>query len=135
MLVRSDRIEAIGRSGDLTSPSASIERFTGFIGPAMCDAHLHPVGYAAALHRPSLMQAADFNEVAAILSMAAADSPAGSAITGMRLDDEGLAEGRLPDRHLLDAAVPDRPVFVVRYCGHIAIANTMALEMAGIGST
>ena len=51
----------------------------------------------------------------------------------MRLDDESLAEGRLPDRHLLDRAVPDRPVFVVRYCGHVAVANTMALELAGIG--
>ena len=133
VLVSDGRIEAIGSAADLTSPSVATERFAGVIGSAMCDAHLHPVGYAAVLHRPSLMTAADFDEVAAILSESAADSPAGSAITGMRRDDDGLAEGRLPDRHLLDRAVPDRPVFVVRYCGHIAIANTIALEMAGIG--
>ncbi|MFH1330820.1 MAG: amidohydrolase family protein, partial [Actinomycetota bacterium] len=44
-----------------------------------------------------------------------------------------LAEGRLPDRGLLDRAAPGRPVLVVRHCGHIAVASTAALEAAGIG--
>ena len=51
----------------------------------------------------------------------------------LRLDDEALAEGRLPDRALLDRAAPGRPVLVVRHCGHIAVASTAALEAAGIG--
>jgi len=133
VLLRDGIIEAVGRSQALDDGSAPIERFDGMIAPAMCDAHMHPVGYAAVLHRPTLMNAADFDEIADILATAAADSPDGSAVTAMRLDDENLAEGRLPDRRLLDRAVPDRPVFVVRYCGHIAIANTRALDLAGIG--
>jgi len=134
ILMTDGRIEAIGRADDLEGGEVAVERFDGVIAPAMCDAHLHPVGYAAVLHRPSLMKAADFDEVVEILAQAAADGPDGSAVTGMRLDDEGLAEGRLPDRHLLDRAAPDRPVFIVRYCGHIAVANTRALELAGIGT-
>ena len=59
--------------------------------------------------------------------------PAGSALIAIRLDDESLAEGRLPDRHVLDRAAPGRPVLVYRYCGHIAVASTAALERAGIG--
>ncbi len=128
ILVRSGRIAAVGRERLLDDGSLPVERHEGVIAPAMCDAHLHPVGYASVLHRPSLMNAADFDEVADILATAAAASPGGAAVTAMRLNDETLAEARLPDRHLLD-----RAVFVVRYCGHIAVANTRALEMAGVG--
>ena len=51
----------------------------------------------------------------------------------MRLDDEALAEGRLPGRRLLDSALPGQPVLLVRHCGHIAVASTAALDAAGIG--
>ena len=64
---------------------------------------------------------------------AAAEQSPGSAITGLRLDDETLAEGRLPDRHLLDEISTEQPILLMRYCGHIAVANTRALDVAGIG--
>lgn len=134
VLISDGRIRAVGWAVDLDRGAVPVDRFRGVIASAMCDAHLHPVGYAAVLHRPTLMGAADFDEIASVLAAAAAATPGDSAVTAMRLDDESLAEGRLPNRHLLDRAVPDRPVFVVRYCGHVAVANTMALELAGIGS-
>lgn len=135
VLISDGRISAVGHAADLDRGNLPVDRYEGVIAPALCDAHMHPVGYAAVLHGPTLMQAASFDEICDILAEAAAGSPAGSAVTGMRLNDETLSEGRLPDRHVLDAAVPDRPVFVVRYCGHIAVANTRALELAGIGSS
>ncbi|MCB2224731.1 MAG: amidohydrolase [Actinobacteria bacterium] len=133
VLVRDGVIAAVGRAADLDRGAVPVERHDGVVCPALTDAHLHPTGYAAALHRPTLALAADFDEVAAVLADAAAGQPPGTAVTGMRLDDEHLAEGRLPDRTLLDRAVPDRPVLVVRTCGHIAVANTAALEAAGVG--
>jgi predicted amidohydrolase YtcJ len=53
----------------------------------------------------------------------------------MRLNEEGLAERRLPDRWVLDEAANDRPVLAHRYCGHVAIANSPALALAGIDRT
>jgi predicted amidohydrolase YtcJ len=50
------------------------------------------------------------------------------------MDDETLAEHRLPTRTDLDRAVSDRPVLVHRYCGHVAVANTAALAAAGISA-
>ena len=50
----------------------------------------------------------------------------------LRVDDEHLAEQRLPSRFDLDRAVPDRPAVIYRYCGHVAVANSMALEASGI---
>ncbi|MEE9297415.1 MAG: amidohydrolase [Acidimicrobiia bacterium] len=134
VLVDGNRIAAVGpverlRTGDLPET-----RYPGAtIVAGLRDAHLHPVGYTAALQQPSLKEAADFAEVGNIIAAAAHAQAPGTALTALRLDDESLAEGRLPDRHLLDAMVPERPVLLMRYCGHIAVANTAALELAGIG--
>lgn len=132
VLLDGDRIVHIVPIEDEAAPAAG-PSIDGYVLPGLVDAHLHPIGYAASLHRPSLKQAADFAEVADILASAAAGQPRGTAVTALRLDDESLAEGRLPDRTLLDRAVPDRPALAVRYCGHVSVANTRALEIAGIG--
>jgi predicted amidohydrolase YtcJ len=54
------------------------------------------------------------------------------AIIGQRLNDEGLAEHKFPDRHFLDEISRERPILLYRYCGHIGVANTAALALAGI---
>jgi hypothetical protein len=59
-------------------------------------------------------------------------NPEKNWILGGRWDEEKLVEKRYPTRYELDAAVSDRPVFLVRVCGHIAVANSRALQMARI---
>jgi predicted amidohydrolase YtcJ len=132
ILVRSGRIAAIG-GDELVRPGISHHVFPGqVIVPGLVDAHFHPIGYTASLHRPSLKAAADFHDIAAIIGEAADRQPVGTAVAALRLDDESLAEGRLPDREFLDSVVPDRPVLLMRYCGHVAVANTRGLEAAGV---
>jgi predicted amidohydrolase YtcJ len=133
VLIEGGRITDIGRAADLGAPGVRQHQFPGAtITPGLRDAHLHPVGYAAALTRPSLKTAPDFSALADIISDAVRTQPTGTAITGLRLDDETLAEGRLPDREFLDAVSTDHPILLMRYCGHIAVANTAALDLAGI---
>lgn len=133
LLVTGGRITAVGRSGDLRSVDLVEERFPGAtIVPGLRDAHLHPVGLTALLHRPSLKKAADFDEIAAILTATERSLPQGVALTALRLDDESLAEGHLPDRHFLDRISATRPILVIRYCGHVAVANTAALALCGV---
>jgi predicted amidohydrolase YtcJ len=79
-----------------------------------------------------LNDAADFDDVAHRL--AERRDAIDGAIIGQRLNDEGLRERSLPDRDLLDSVSPDRPILVYRYCGHIGIANSAALAMAGASS-
>lgn len=55
-------------------------------------------------------------------------------VIGQRLNDEGLRERRLPTAGDIDDLVPDRPVLLYRYCGHIAVANSAALRLAGVDS-
>lgn len=132
LLVDDERVAAIGSTDDLRSRAGQVEELSGIVIPGLRDAHFHPVTYAASLIVPSLKEAGDFAEISQRLRAAAAGVAAGQPISAIRLDDERLAEGRLPTRHDLDAMVGDRPVIVHRYCGHIAMANTAALQMAGV---
>ncbi len=133
VLIEGSRIVAIGHAGDLRMSDLVEERFPGAtIIPGLRDAHMHPVGLAALAQRTSLKTARDFDDVADRLADADRHLPPGSALTALRLDDENLVEQRLPDRHLLDRVSTTRPILVIRYCGHIAIANTTALRLGGI---
>ena len=88
--------------------------FDGVIVPGLRDAHFHPAPYTASRVQPVLKTAADFAEIGARLRAAADSIPAGTALVGLRLDDETLAEGRLPTRIDLDLMIPDRPVLLQR---------------------
>lgn len=94
------------------------------------DHHLHPLGYAALVNGLELMGSTTLDDLLGKVAERATATE--GAVIGQRLNDEGLAEARLPTRHDLDSAVPDRAVLLYRYCGHIAVANTRTLEIAGV---
>jgi predicted amidohydrolase YtcJ len=96
------------------------------------DHHFHPLGYAQMMTGLELMDSVNIDEVKARVATRAEQTT--GAVIGQRLNDEGLVELRLPTRQDLDDAVPDRPVVLYRYCGHIAVANTAALNRAGINA-
>ncbi|MDH3729884.1 MAG: amidohydrolase [Acidimicrobiia bacterium] len=129
LVVADGKVAAIG---DGLTAHHTVE-FDGFVTPGLRDAHFHPATYTASLVQPALKTAIDFAEVGERLHAASTSLDPGVPIVGLRLDDETLAEGRLPTRVDLDTLAPDRPVLLHRYCGHIAIANTAALELAAIG--
>jgi predicted amidohydrolase YtcJ len=134
LLVENGRVAAIGNRPDLVDSSVTEERYPGaVVVPGLRDAHFHPVAYTAAISGTSLKTAADFDDIADRLRRAS-QGGSGRPIIAIRLDDESLAEGRLPTRQDLDAAISNRPVLIHRYCGHVAVANTAALRTAGISS-
>jgi predicted amidohydrolase YtcJ len=136
ILVRDGHVAGVGRAEDLIRPGIPVAHYPGgVIIPGLRDAHMHPVPYAQSLSRPTLKEATDIDDLLVRLRSTAADLPAGAPLVAIRMDDESLADRRLPTRHDLDLAVEDHPVLVYRYCGHIAVANTLALQTAGIGPT
>ncbi len=52
-------------------------------------------------------------------------------ILGIGFDHEVLAERRMPTKDDLDQVSPDKPIFIVRLCGHACVANSKAIELAG----
>ncbi len=94
------------------------------------DHHFHPLGYARLVNGLELMQAEDLTQLLHLVAEYSAKVD--GTVIGQRLNDEGLAERRLPTRHDLDDVIGDRPVMLYRYCGHIAVANSAALALAGV---
>ena len=121
----------VATGGEGTEPGET-RLVDGYIVPGLRDAHFHPITYAASLVVPSLKSASDFAEVGRRLVQAGDRTAPKLPLSAIRLDDETLAEGRLPTRYDLDAMVGDRPLIVHRYCGHIAMANSAALRLAGV---
>lgn len=94
------------------------------------DHHLHPLGYASLVNGLELMDAPDLDTVMRLVSEHG--ERVEGAIIGQRLNDEGVTEARLPTAADIDDVVSDRPVLLYRYCGHIAVANSAALKLAGV---
>jgi len=59
-------------------------------------------------------------------------TPPGEWILGWGYDDTKLREKRHPTRDDLDRVAPDHPVYLTRACGHLGVANSLALKLAGI---
>ncbi len=60
------------------------------------------------------------------------NSDSGKLLRTIRLHDQNLPGGRLPDRKVLDNLVDDRPLIITRACYHAATLNSKALELANI---
>jgi predicted amidohydrolase YtcJ len=100
--------------------------------PGFIDTHLHPIMLAYFDLNADLRHVRSIAEMQQVLRDRAATLPDGEWLVGLSLQDEDLAEGRLPTRDELDAACADRPTLVVEHDGHSASGNTLALAAAGL---
>ncbi|MBS1104869.1 MAG: hypothetical protein H6Q91_371 [Deltaproteobacteria bacterium] len=100
--------------------------------PGFIDTHLHPIMLVYFDLNADLRKVRNIAEVQDALRGRAARLPAGEWLVGLQLQDEDLAERRLPTRAELDAACADRPTLVVEHDGHSAAGNSLALAAAGI---
>jgi predicted amidohydrolase YtcJ len=99
--------------------------------PGFTDGHVHLAGVGAASLTLDLVGVASIAEMQARLrdySAAHAEGP----IYGRGWIETHWPERRFPNRADLDAVVGDRPVLLERIDGHAAIANSAALQLAGI---
>lgn len=99
--------------------------------PGFIDNHTHFISGGFQLQNVDLRFAKDEYEFAAIIKKRAEDRP-GKWITGGDWDHDLWKSGKLPTKELIDQYTPTTPVFVNRYDGHMALANSYALKLAGI---
>lgn len=70
-----------------------------------------------------------------MIAAAAATAKPGEWILARGYDHFELDVKRHPHRTELDRAAPDNPVYIVRACGHLSVANSLALKLAGVDET
>ncbi|HXD95651.1 MAG TPA: amidohydrolase family protein [Candidatus Acidoferrum sp.] len=100
--------------------------------PGFVDPHNHFSIAALEVFWPDCRTADSVEELQRLLARAAAETPAGEWVRGVGYDHTRLAGRRHPTRADLDAAVADRPVLLMHYSHHQAVANSRALAAAGI---
>ena len=136
--VADGRIVAVGMSGEisaLTGVNTRVVDLAGaFVVPGFIDNHTHFMDGGKELATMNLRSAATPDLLAQQIGEFASNLPAGSWAEGGGWDHE-LWDGVLPRKDWVDAVTPDNPVFVVRYDGHMALANSLALALAGIDAT
>lgn len=100
--------------------------------PGFIDNHTHFLSGGFWLGEVKLKDAKNEEEFGQRLAAKSRELPPGAWITGGTWDHDNWPGGRLPTAELIDRYVPDRPVFVTRYDGHMSVANSLALKLAGI---
>ncbi len=103
--------------------------------PAFNEAHMHLLPFGLGLAQVNLRaeEVTTLAEALARLRRAAGATARGQWVIGRGYDHAALDIGRHPTRAELDAALPHHPVVVARTCGHMLVANSAALALAGIG--
>jgi predicted amidohydrolase YtcJ len=132
--VRGGRIAALGdrAARALIGPGTRVVELAGRLAlPGFIDAHVHPVLGGAERLRCDLTGAADAAQTVALVAAYAAARPDLSWIVGGGWSMDQFPGGE-PGRALLDAVVPDRPVYLANRDHHDAWCNTAALRLAGV---
>lgn len=99
--------------------------------PGFTDNHTHFLSGGYNLASVNLRTAKTKEEFISILKTYCQQHPGDSWIQGGDWDHEAWG-GELPDRSWIDSVTGDHPLFVSRYDGHMAFANSKALAIAKI---
>ena len=131
-----DRIVAVGSRAEIElwrGPQTKVIDADGkLLLPGFNDAHVHFIQGGAQLDQVQLTDAATPEEFAKRIAAQTKKTPKGEWILGGRWDETKWPNQELPTKELVDRVTGDTPMFVERYDGHEALANSAAMKLAGI---
>jgi predicted amidohydrolase YtcJ len=134
--VLGERIVAVGANSDLEAwrgtKTQVIDAEGKLLLPGFNDAHVHFVSGGLQLDNVQLNDAKTAQEFAGRIGEQARKTANGQWILGGDWDETKWSPPQLPTKDLIDPVTPNTPVFVNRYDGHMALANSAALRLAGV---
>ncbi len=134
------RVVAVGSNKEIKGMAGAGTRVIDARGqlvlPGFNDSHVHFLSGGFQLSSVDLRDADTPEEFSDRIRRFADKLPSGRWITGGDWDHERWANingsAPLPTRELIDRFTPNTPVFVSRLDGHMALANSLALKLAGV---
>ena len=146
------RLQAVAVLGDLIVAVGSDAEVRGLAGPETrvvdLDGRTMTPGFYAAhdhfpgsgrvavtqvdLNSPPIGAIENMDQLVAALRARAEELPEGQWVSGRGYDDTLLAEQRHPTREDLDRASTTHPIYISHTSGHLGVANSLALELAGV---
>ncbi len=141
---RGELIEAVGTTEEIMALAGDDTEVTDLRGrtlmPGFVDAHGHFPGSGmfevyADLNSPPIGTITEMAGVLEVLRTQAAQLDPGETVVGWGYDDTLLAEKRHPTRAELDSVSTEHPIIAIHISGHMLVANSAALELAGIDAS
>ncbi len=131
-----DRVIKVGTDAEVKALAGANTKLIDLKGqrlvPGFHDSHLHFLMGGRAVSSVYLKDAKDEAEFGKRLKTFDANTPRERWMIGGLWDHDGTFGGALPTAATLDKFVKERPVFLRRYDGHMGLANSAALKLAGI---
>src|SRR5215471_8331054 len=131
-----DRIVAVGSRADIDlwrGPETKVIDAGGkLLLPGFNDAHVHFIQGGAQLDQVQLTDAATPGEFAKRIAAQVKKTPKGEWVLGGRWDETRWPRPELPTKALVDPVTGGTPIFIERYDGHEALANSAAMKLAGV---
>ena len=128
------KIVAVGNNDEIAragTPKRTIDARGRLIVPGFIDSHLHFIEGGQQLASVQLRDARSREQLVARIKEFVATLPPDAWLTGGGWDNS-LWGGELPTREWIDAVTGDRPAWLSRVDGHMALANSAALRLAGV---
>src|SRR6185295_10681780 len=133
--VRGGRIIAVGGDVEVNRQIGPRTRIVDGAGkmvvPGFIDSHVHFLSGGASLASVQLRDARTREEFVRRIRDYARTLPRGAWITEGNWD-HSLWGGELPRKEWIDSVTPNNPVWISRLDGHMALANSAALRVAGV---
>jgi predicted amidohydrolase YtcJ len=133
--ITGDRIVAVGSRTEIDrfiGPETQVlSAAGGLVTPGFIDSHVHLVDGGASLASVQLRDAATPAEFSRRIAEFVGEVEPDEWILAGAWDHESWG-GELPHRRWIDEATPNNPVAVSRLDGHMLLANSRALELAGV---
>jgi hypothetical protein len=135
---RNRRILAVGDDDAIKALAQPHTRQIDLAGrlalPGLTDAHFHFYNWALGRHNLQLVGAQSLTEVLARLKERVLVTEPGRWVKGYGWNESEWPRPAIPSRQDLDAVTTEHPVILWRSDLHLAVANSLALQLAGLGA-
>lgn len=136
MAVIGERVVAIGSNAEISKlrgvGTAVVDAGGRLVLPGFNDSHVHFLDGGMGLSSVNLRYAKSPEEFTKLIADFAKTRPKGRWILNGAWDHENWTPNNLPTRQMIDPVTRDNPVFIDRLDGHMGLANSIALKLAGI---
>ena len=130
------RISELGSTSDilLNGKAEVVDLKERSVFPAFSDSHMHFFAWAESQEILNLTDCRSLTDLRESFKTFFRNRPIPEAewVQGRGWNDTRMTEGRMPTKRDLDDLSPRNPIILTRICGHVAVLNSVAIDLLGI---